>query len=156
MKIINKLVLLLAVGMVMMSACKKDDDSAEKQAEIDEQVIVGYIAANNIEATRHESGMYYVIHNQGIGENPTINSTVEVFYKGFLTNGNVFDQTTSGPVSFPLRNLIQGWQIGIPLLKEGGSATFYIPSALGYGTQGSLSIPANSVLIFDIDLVSIL
>jgi FKBP-type peptidyl-prolyl cis-trans isomerase len=156
MKIINKLVLFLVAGMMMMSACKKDDDTAEKQAEIDEQIIVDYLAANNIEATQHESGMYYVIHNEGTGENPTINSTVEVFYEGFLTNGNVFDKTTTSPVSFPLRNLIQGWQIGIPLLKEGGSATFYIPSALGYGTQGSSSIPANSVIIFDIDLVSIL
>lgn len=155
MKLTSKLFLFFIAAMMMTTACKKDD-TAEKQAEIDEQTIVDYLDVNSIEATRHESGIYYVIHDEGTGENPTINSTVEVFYKGFLTNGNVFDKTTGAPVSFSLRGLIEGWQIGIPLLKESGSGTFYIPSALGYGTQGSSSIPANSVTIFDIDLVSVL
>ncbi|MEI6409778.1 MAG: FKBP-type peptidyl-prolyl cis-trans isomerase [Bacteroidota bacterium] len=55
--------------------------------------------------------------------------------------------------TFPLSSLIKGWQEGIPLLKKGGKGTFFIPSALGYGSQDQGAIPANSVLIFEITLV---
>jgi FKBP-type peptidyl-prolyl cis-trans isomerase FkpA len=51
--------------------------------------------------------------------------------------------------------MIAGWQIGIPLLKTGGSGIFLLPSASGYGTSGYGSIPPNTVLIFEIDLVSV-
>lgn len=147
--------LFLAVTLVF-TACKKDDDTAAKQAEKDEQIIADYLAANSIDAQRHESGLYYLITVEGTGDQPTLASSVEVFYKGYLTNGNVFDETTQGPVVFPLSNLITGWQIGMPLLKEGGSGTFFLPSALGYGSSATGSIPANSVLIFEIDLVTVL
>ncbi|MBE0637028.1 MAG: FKBP-type peptidyl-prolyl cis-trans isomerase [Bacteroidales bacterium] len=151
-----KLAWLFLAGILIFTACKKDDDTAAKQAAKDEQIIADYLAANSIEAQRHESGLYYLITDAGTGEQPTINSTVEVFYKGYLTNGTIFDQTTNGSVTFPLKNLIEGWQIGIPMLKEGGSGTFFLPSALGYGSSATGSIPANSVLIFEIDLVTVL
>jgi len=99
--------------------------------------------------------LYYIITEEGTGEHPTATSKVSVFYKGYLTNGNVFDETTNGSESFYLSNLIEGWQIGIPILKEGGSGTFFVPSALGYGSQSTGSIPANSVLIFEISLVNV-
>lgn len=146
---------LLMVVVLIISGCNKDDD-AEKQAELDEQAILDYLAANNLNAERHESGLYYLITDEGEGENPTTFSTVEVFYKGYFTDGSIFDQTSSAPVSFSLQGLITGWQIGIPLVKEGGSITLFLPSALGYGETGSGSVPPNTVIIFDIDLVSIL
>lgn len=71
-----------------------------------------------------------------------------------LKNEKIFDQTTGSPVSFPLQNLIEGWQEGIPKLKKGGKGTFFIPSALGYGPYGSGDIPANAPLIFEIELVN--
>ncbi|OQX80726.1 MAG: peptidylprolyl isomerase, partial [Bacteroidetes bacterium 4484_249] len=58
-------------------------------------------------------------------------------------------------ISFPLTAVIKGWQIGVPLLKQGGEGLFFIPSELGYGSQGTGSIPGNSVLIFDIGLADI-
>ena len=58
-------------------------------------------------------------------------------------------------ITFPLSGVIQGWQEGIPLFKEGGSGILLIPSALGYGSQSVGSIPANSVLIFDINLIDV-
>lgn len=149
------LTLIIVLGLITIQSCKKDD-TAEKQAAIDDQIILDYLAANNIQAEKHESGLYYVITVEGNGDQPNNYSTVEVFYKGYLTNGDVFDQTTNAPYTSFLQNLITGWQIGIPLLKEGGSGTFFIPSALGYGDQATSDIPANSVLIFEIDLVSIL
>lgn len=155
MKLLIKILVLIMIAISIAPGCNKDDD-AEKQAELDEQVILDYLAANNINAEKHESGLYYLITDEGDGDNPTAFSTVEVFYKGYFTDGSIFDQTTIAPVSFPLQNLITGWQIGIPLIKEGGSIKLFLPSALGYGENGSQSVPPNTVIFFDIDLVSIL
>lgn len=141
------LALLLLVG-IFTSSCKLED-----QTEADRMKIEQYLADNNLTATRHESGIYYNISTPGTGANPNLSSVVTVKYKGYLTNNNVFDQSTAG-IQFALANLIPGWQIGIPLLKKGGKGTFYIPSELGYGSSGQGSIPANSVLIFDIELVN--
>ncbi len=148
--------LLILTGLFAITACSKDDDTAKEQAKKDEQIIKDYLAENEIDAQRHESGMYYLITKEGTGDQPTSTSRVEVFYKGYLTNGNVFDETTQGSVIFNLQGLIEAWKIGIPLLKEGGSGTFFVPSALGYGSSAVGSIPANSVLIFEIDLVAVL
>ena len=146
---------LMLTGFFMISACSKDDDTAEQQAKKDEQIIKDYLAENGIEAQRDESGLYYVITKVGSGSQPTSNSRVEVNYKGYLVDGTVFDETTQGAVTFNLQGLIEGWKIGIPLLKEGGTGTFFVPSALGYGPNPVGPIPANSVLIFEIGLVTV-
>ncbi len=79
---------------------------------------------------------------------------MKVKYKGYLTDGTVFDQTTGSlSATFSLSGLIEGWQEGIPLLKKGGKGTFFLPSALGYGPSGAGSIPPNTVLIFEIELL---
>jgi FKBP-type peptidyl-prolyl cis-trans isomerase FkpA len=72
-----------------------------------------------------------------------------------LTDGSVFDQSNSAGVSFNLTSVIQGWQEGIPYFKKGGKGKLLIPSALGYGTQGTSGISPNSVLIFDINLLDV-
>ncbi len=146
-----KSLIFLGIIALMISSCKKDED----QAEIDDQIIQSYLKEHNLDAEKHASGLYYIITKEGTGEHPTLNSTVEVLYKGYLTDGTVFDETqNNAPVSFPLRSLIPGWQIGIPLMRPGGEATFFIPSDLGYGNTPQGDIPANSVLIFDITLLS--
>jgi FKBP-type peptidyl-prolyl cis-trans isomerase FkpA len=133
-------------------SCKKDDD----QAIIDEEIILAYLHDNNLEdqATKDASGMYYIIYNEGSGGYPTIKDSVMVEYKGYLTNGDVFDKTSNNkPVTFLLKDLIKGWQVGIPMLQKGGNGLFLIPSGLGYGDINLSGIPANSVLIFEIKLV---
>jgi FKBP-type peptidyl-prolyl cis-trans isomerase FkpA len=95
------------------------------------------------------SGLYYVIDQPGTGNNPTINSTVTVNYKGYFTNEQIFDGSTA---TFPLSNVIKGWQLGIPLFKKGGKGKLLLPSRLGY-KNGVTGIPAGSVLIFEIDLI---
>jgi len=142
------------LGIVLLAgACKKDDDN---QAVIDKALIEQYLLDNNIDAQEHESGLYYIITTEGFGASPTINDDVRVSYRGYFLDGTVFDQTAAGQtVEFPLANLIKGWQIGLPLLKEGGRGTFFLPSELGYGDRPPSGIPANAVLIFDIDLVDV-
>ena len=112
-------------------------------------------------ATKHCSGMYYQIKSAGSGTTPTHCSYVSVNYKGTLTNGNVFDQTTTAPANFPLATLIESWRKGIPLIQKGGSITMYIPPTLGYGyvdqkdASGNIIIPSGSILIFDVQLVDV-
>jgi FKBP-type peptidyl-prolyl cis-trans isomerase FkpA len=149
-------VLLLLIVPFCFFACNKAPvtitPTSAHQDSIDHQIILAYIDSNHLVADSEANGLYYVPVVVGSGPHPTINSTVTVTYKGYLTNGSVFDQ--EGPVSFTLNNVIQGWQEGIPLMQAGGKATLLIPSSLGYGTQANGSIPANSVLIFDVTLNS--
>ena len=109
-----------------------------------------------------QRGFYYKILSAGTGTAPTLTSKVTLFYKGYLTNGNVFDQTgtasnyeSGNPVTFTLNQLISGWQVGLPLIKPGGKIILYLPAALGYGPYGQGSIPGNAALIFEITLVSV-
>ena len=131
--------------------CNKNKDYTQ----IDEEIIQEYIADNNLDAVATGSGLYYVIETTGNGVFPDLSSVVTVAYTGKLTDGSVFDQSSSAGISFPLTNVIQGWQEGIPLFSEGGTGKLLIPSALGYGNNAIGSIPANSVLIFDIELLDV-
>ncbi len=139
---------------LLFGACQKKSTSSSDQAATDKTIITNYISSHHLTASSTADGLYYVINNPGTGVRPTSSSNVTVIYKGYLTNGTVFDQNPGG-FSCSLTSVIQGWQEGIPLFKAGGSGTLLIPSALGYGSQATGSIPANSVLIFDITLVSV-
>jgi FKBP-type peptidyl-prolyl cis-trans isomerase FkpA len=141
------------VFIFTFSSCKKSDPKL--QASTDDQTITNYIANNKLIAKATGSGLYYVISSQGTGSNPSLNSTVRVAYKGYLTNGSVFDQSSPAGISFGLSSVIKGWQEGIPLFKQGGKGKLLIPSALAYGSQSVGGIPANSVLIFDIELLDV-
>ena len=144
--------LFLIVGA--FSACKKDSYDAEKQAKIDDGLIVDFIAKNSIVAIKHSSGLYYQVLTPGDGNVVTTSNTVTVAYTGKLLNGTEFDKSSSA--SFSLAgNLIQGWKIGVPLIKKGGKIRLIIPSALAYGnTSPGAGIPENAVLDFTIDLIN--
>lgn len=144
--------LLIIVLLIAFAGCNK----AKKQAKEDETIIKDYIAKHKLNAQKTEEGIYYIIEKTGTPPHPTINSTVEVEYKGTFLDGSIFDETDAGkPISFPLRNVIKGWQIGIPLFQVGGEGILIIPSAYAYGPSGSGGIPANEVLRFDIKLYSV-
>jgi FKBP-type peptidyl-prolyl cis-trans isomerase FkpA len=144
---------LLIIVLISFTTCKKK--KAEKQAKADEAAITKYISDNKLNAIATGSGLYYVISTQGTGASPSPISQVTVVYDGLLVNGAVFDQSTAAGATFNLASVIKGWQEGLPYFKKGGKGTLLIPSALGYGTQATGSIPANSVLIFNIQLVDV-
>jgi len=142
-----KLILLLIISLSIFG-CKKDVD---EQAKIDEQIILDYLAEHNIDAIATGTGLYYLIQVEGEGDDhPNVNSTVEIYYKGYLTDGSVFDKRTA---TLPLYNVIQGWKEGLRYFKRGSVGKLFIPSKLGYGPTSRTGIPANSVLIFDIHLI---
>ena len=114
-----------------------------------------YISENNLTATKTSSGLYYVINEEGTGNQPTSNSNVTVAYKGYFLNGSVFDQSDSNGISFGLNQVIAGWTEGIPYFKEGGNGILLIPFHLGYGATGIGTIPGGEVLVFNINLINV-
>lgn len=147
--------LLLAFVMLSFWSCKKKSTTTVDQPAVDEQIITSYIANNKLTAKATGSGLYVVTTSPGSGLQPTANSNVTVVYKGYLTDGTVFDQSPSTGATFNLLQVIKGWTEGIPLFKKGGKGTLIIPSALGYGATATGKIPANAVLIFDITLLDV-
>lgn len=107
--------------------------------------------------TKTASGLEYVVMTEGIGESPKATDTVSVHYTGKLLNGTVFDSSVQRgePIEFPLNGVIPGWTEGVQLMKPGAKYVFYIPSNLAYGPNGQGPIPANSDLIFEVELLKV-
>jgi FKBP-type peptidyl-prolyl cis-trans isomerase len=104
------------------------------------------------------SGLRYRrISGPGTGAKPTPTDVVTIHYVGRLTDGTEFDSSLKGgePVTFPLPDLIPGWQEGVPLMSVGDVFEFIVPPDLGYGPRGSGPIPPNAVLNFRIGLIAI-
>ena len=148
----KKYLYLFTLVLVFNSCSDKTDTSFEPETEQD---IIQYIEDNNLNATRSNSGLYYVINNEGSGARPTSTSSVTVDYKGYFLDGVVFDESNSNGISFRLNEVIQGWTEGITYFREGGNGILLVPYNLGYGESGRGSIPGGSVLIFDIRLLSV-
>jgi FKBP-type peptidyl-prolyl cis-trans isomerase FkpA len=159
----KKLFFVALASVALFGSCVKKTggrscsyDACAFVAPVSEQNNVeAYLNSNAIVAIKHCSGVFYKIDVEGTGANPTACSNVSVKYKGTLTNGNVFDQQTN-PISFNLQQLITAWKNGIPLVKAGGKIILYVPPSLGYGAQQVGSIPPNSILIFEIELINVL
>jgi len=145
-----KNILILLSLITVFSSCSKDDFVEENEKEI-----IKYIEDNNLDATRSDSGLYYVITKEGTGSRPNMFSVVTVAYTGYFTNGEIFDKSSDKGISFSLQNVIKGWTEGITYFKEGGEGILLIPSNLGYGSSDRDKIPGGSVLIFNIKLISI-
>jgi len=103
------------------------------------------------------SGLQYQVLRDGDGAKPILQDKVKVHYHGTLVNGTVFDSSVDRgePISFPLNGVIQGWQEGLQLMPKGSKYRLFIPASLGYGDRPAGKIPANSVLIFDVELLGI-
>jgi FKBP-type peptidyl-prolyl cis-trans isomerase FklB len=103
-------------------------------------------------------GIQYEVIKEGTGKQPKITDTVTAHYKGSLLDGKEFDSSfkRNQPFSAPLTALIKGWQIAIPLMKEGSHWRLWIPSDLAYGDRGAGGdIPGGATLIFEVELLGI-
>ena len=104
-------------------------------------------------------GLQYEVLKEGTGKQPVISDAIKAHYKGALLDGKEFDSSfkRNQPFSAPLRSLIKGWQIAIPLMKEGSHWRLWIPSDLAYGDRGAGGdIPGGATLIFEVELLEIL
>ncbi|MBP8302632.1 MAG: FKBP-type peptidyl-prolyl cis-trans isomerase [Phycisphaerae bacterium] len=104
------------------------------------------------------SGLQYKVLKEGTGKTPVATDRVKVHYRGTLINGTEFDSSTKGgkPVEFLVTQVIKGWIEALQLMKEGSKWELYVPAALAYGEPGRPSIPPNSVLVFEVELLEIL
>jgi FKBP-type peptidyl-prolyl cis-trans isomerase len=105
-----------------------------------------------------DSGLLYMVLEEGSGPKPTINDIVRVHYEGVLTNGTIFDSSydRNEPEEIPLNMVIPGWAEGIMLMNVGSKYRLYIPSSMAYGERGAGQIiPPFSTLIFTVELLDI-
>jgi len=140
-----KYYILLFFALSIFISCSKDHDES----------IQDYISSHNLDAKKHESGIYYVIEKKGSEEHPSLSSIVTMNYKGYYLDGEQFDSSydRGKPLVLPLNRLISGWQIGVPLFGKGGKGKLIIPPNFGYGSNPTNGIRADAVLVFDIELI---
>ena len=144
--------------LILFGACKSQKSTKEKDAET--IAIENYMKENKLKAKPTESGLYYIETQKGTGEQAKSGDMVSVHYTGKLMDGTVFDSSVERgePIDFQLGagRVIKGWDEGIALMKVGGKGILIIPSKLGYGSREIPGvIPANSILIFDVELVEV-
>ena len=131
-------------------------DAADKMAAASKEYVDK--AAREKGTVKTESGMLYLALKEGSGTSPTASDTVKVNYRGTLTDGREFDSSAKhgGPAEFQLDRVIKCWTEGVQMMKPGGKARLICPPALAYGERavGGI-IPANSTLVFEVELVEI-
>ena len=139
----------VAYEVVLEKVAKTDLELTQFKS--DTTTIRNYLADHNSAATKLPSGVWYSSDEAGTGTKPNLYDLVTFHYKGsILSTGVVFQE---GDISREIiYNLIDGLKIGLPLIKTGTTATFYIPSGLGYGPVGSNLISPNANLIFEVKL----
>jgi FKBP-type peptidyl-prolyl cis-trans isomerase len=126
------------------------------QDSVDDALLKKYFKAKGISPKSTPSGLYYSIEKEGTGPQLTAGQMVSMRYRGTLLNGVEFDKSREAPFTFQLGtgNVIAGWDEGVALLKKGAKAHFYLPSRIAYGPNSpSAEIPANSPMVFDVEVV---
>ncbi len=153
----KKILISLSVVMALFAGngCIKDSVCKDKTVQSEQAEIIGYAATQGISATAHSSGLYYQVTNPGSGPTPNSGSRVFIKYTGKLLNGTIFDSQTTAPVAYGLSGMIQGFQIGLPLIQKGGSIKLIVPSSLAYGCNGFGAVPGNSILYFEVELTDV-
>ncbi len=135
---------------------RQNADSSE-QAAIENTILLDAVLKKKIDTTGTKEGVFYQILKEGIGPFVSLNDTVTILYKvSLFANGSLVEETKDTPATFPLKRLIKGWQVGLPLCKIGGKIRLYIPSGLAYSISSrSKAIPPNSILEFEIEVLNV-
>jgi FKBP-type peptidyl-prolyl cis-trans isomerase len=133
----------------------KKDSAAQVSIQKDDKIISDYLAAHNIKAEKSEWGIYIERLAPGQGPKPNFGQFSNVHYVGKHLSGEIFDQGTM-PVQIGVSQVVFGFMEGVSQLSKGEKARVYIPSALGYGPQGSPpKIQPNEVLVFELEVLDI-
>jgi FKBP-type peptidyl-prolyl cis-trans isomerase FkpA len=161
----SRYLLVFFVFVCFYMACKTDplyDDIRAQQAAIDDDKIARFIDSLGIPAQKTDQGLYYQIIEPGTptGKDWLKTDVISIHYVGRFLTGQVFDSTAVAdkPTEFLMADVIEGWQLGIPLINPGGSIRLIVPSALAYQNRQigvTDSIPPNSILDFDIKLLGV-
>ena len=153
---LSAVVVLIAVPLFFTSCFETNGDPSitfEQQWVKDTTAIGVYLRTNNINALTDASGVRFIIDSQGSGFPPKVKSSVLFKYKGTFLDGTVFDQ---GSLNGEVNDYIAGFQVGLTLMPEGSKARLFIPSGYAYGKNATSKVPANSNLIFEIELLDVI
>ncbi|WP_109394998.1 FKBP-type peptidyl-prolyl cis-trans isomerase [Proteus terrae] len=136
------------------ATAKMEKEAAENKAAGD-KFRTEFAAEKGVVKTK--SGLLYLVENPGKGKTPTDADRVTVNYKGMLIDGKQFDSSydRNEPLTISLKSVIPGWTEGMKYIKEGGKIKLVIPPELGYGQRATSGIPANSTLVFEVELLSV-
>ncbi|MBN8220036.1 MAG: FKBP-type peptidyl-prolyl cis-trans isomerase [Spirochaetes bacterium] len=120
-------------------------------------LLTSLIAFSAAVAEKTASGITITTIKAGTGAQPNAGSTVKVHYRGTLLNGQEFDSSykRGQPATFPLGQVIRCWTEGVQKIKVGGKAKLICPANLAYGSRALPGIPANSTLVFEVELLDI-
>lgn len=153
MKPISTALILSAALLLLATGCQSGGEK-DKAATTPK---TGTPTANGVTTTA--SGLRYKMLTSGPagGKSPTLTDSVTVHYRGTLTDGTVFDSSydRGQPATFGVNQVIPGWTEALQLMKPGDEFALYIPSHLGYGPQAMGTIPANSDLLFQVQLLQV-
>lgn len=147
-----KTILSLLLLVFCLSSC--GSTYSEEQLKDFETKIKKYLKKENIECERSPSGLYYNIIEEGEGREIQYSDVVSFTYTGRLLNGKLFDDQKD-PVEFEVSKLIGCWKEIILNLKPGGKAYLVSPPQLGYATHQLNDIPPNSILVFELEVVTV-
>jgi len=143
-------------ALKVFNSSMKEAKKLEKEKE---KAMLEELEAVAKDANTTDSGLKYIMLEDGKGKSPVAGQNVSVHYSGYLLDGTKFDSSydRGEPITFPLGQgrVIKGWDEGISLLKIGGKAKLIIPPDLAYGDRAIGPIPANSILMFEVELVDI-
>ena len=145
---------------VMGSLQQSIRDKAKKEGEVNLKVADEFLAKNkedNLDVKETPTGLQYRVIEEGNGASPVQTDRVKVHYAGKLIDGSEFDSSyeRGEPTEFGLNQVIKGWTEGLQLMKVGSKYEFFIHPKIAYGSRPRPSIPANSVLIFEVELLDI-
>jgi FKBP-type peptidyl-prolyl cis-trans isomerase FkpA/FKBP-type peptidyl-prolyl cis-trans isomerase FklB len=134
---------------------KKQQEQAEQNKKEGDAFLAKNKTEKDVKTTA--SGLQYIVIKEGTGKTPTPNDVVKAHYKGTLINGSTFDSSydRGQPAEFPVSGVIKGWTEALQMMKVGGKMKIFLPPELGYGASARPGIPANSVLIFEIELLDV-
>ncbi len=146
--------------LVGLAGCGESAKSDGKFATIQSEELMKPFQSSNPNLKTLPSGLKYVDEKEGTGAEAEAGKAIYVHYSGYLPDGTMFDSSVKKGQVFPLTlgagRVIKGWEEGIAGMKEGGKRKLLIPPALGYGSRGfGGSIPPNSDLVFDIELIKV-
>lgn len=141
----------LFIALALTTSCKTYSDEDKKNFD---KEITAYIEKNNLDCEKSSSGMYYKIIEQGDGDPIQFKDHVYFTYKGEFLDGEVFDEQKE-PVDFNVDQLIGAWKEIMLKLNVGGKAFLIAPPHLGYGTHDLEDIPANSILVYNMEVTAI-
>ena len=145
---------------VMGSLQQSIRDKAKKEGEVNLKVADEFLAKNkedNPDVKETPTGLQYRVIKEGDGASPVQTDRVKVHYAGKLIDGSEFDSSyeRGEPTEFGLNQVIKGWTEGLQLMKVGSKYEFFIHPKIAYGSRPRPKIPANSVLIFEVELLDI-